>query len=144
VPTDIGSLDTTANGEVAAAGGHELSRRQLTAMVAIGFGGLFSTGGIRPDGLVLQANDATWPPGREGRGEQGQTERDDDRTPAPYKARNARPWPQLLSYPRPERPGNRASARCRPAALSGSLDRDGPADARPARDPDGRPNWPDD
>ena len=43
----------------AAAGGHELSRRQLTAMVAIGFGGLFSTGGIRPDGLVLQASGAT-------------------------------------------------------------------------------------
>ena len=42
------------------------------------------TGDAAPD-----ANDATWPPGREGRGEQGQTERDDDRTPAPCKARNA-------------------------------------------------------
>jgi hypothetical protein len=31
-------------------GGYELSRRQLTAMVAAGFNGLFSTGGIRPDG----------------------------------------------------------------------------------------------
>jgi hypothetical protein len=39
----------------ASEGGCELSRRQLTAMVATGFGGLFSTGGIRPDGLVLQA-----------------------------------------------------------------------------------------
>jgi hypothetical protein len=43
----------------AAEGGYEPSRRQLTAMVAAGFGGLFSTGGIRPDGLVLQANGAS-------------------------------------------------------------------------------------
>ena len=41
----------------ASEGGCELSRRQLTAMVAAGFGGSFSTGGIRPDGLVLQAGD---------------------------------------------------------------------------------------
>ncbi len=40
-------------------GGYELSRRQLTAMVAAGCGGLFSTGGIRPDGLVLQASGAS-------------------------------------------------------------------------------------
>jgi hypothetical protein len=40
-------------------GGYELSRRQLTAVVAAGFGGLFSTGGIRPDGLVLQADGAS-------------------------------------------------------------------------------------
>jgi hypothetical protein len=40
-------------------GGPELSRRQLTAMVAVGFGGLFDTGGIRPDGLVLQAAGAS-------------------------------------------------------------------------------------
>jgi hypothetical protein len=39
--------------------GYSLSRRQLTAVVAAGFGGLFSTGGIRPDGLVLQANGAS-------------------------------------------------------------------------------------
>jgi hypothetical protein len=43
----------------AADGGYQLSRRQLTAVVAVGFGGLFSTGGIRPDGLVLQANGAS-------------------------------------------------------------------------------------
>ena len=43
----------------AAEGGYELSRRQLTAVVAAGFGGLFSTGGIRPDGLVLQASGAS-------------------------------------------------------------------------------------
>ena len=43
----------------AAEGGYQLSRRQLTAMVAAGFGGLFSTGGIRPDGLVLQASGAS-------------------------------------------------------------------------------------
>ena len=43
----------------AAEGGYQLSRRQLTAMVAAGFSGLFSTGGIRPDGLVLQASGAT-------------------------------------------------------------------------------------
>jgi hypothetical protein len=43
----------------AAAGGHRPNRRQLTAMVAAGFSGLFSTGGIRPDGLVLQASGAS-------------------------------------------------------------------------------------
>jgi len=43
----------------AAEGGYELSRRQLTAVVAAGFSGLFSTGGIRPDGLVLQASGAS-------------------------------------------------------------------------------------
>ncbi len=43
----------------AAEGGYALSRRQLTAMVAAGFGGLFSTGRIRPDGLVLQASGAS-------------------------------------------------------------------------------------
>jgi hypothetical protein len=43
----------------AAAGSHELSRRQLAAMVAAGFSGLFSTGGIRPDGQVLQASGAS-------------------------------------------------------------------------------------
>ena len=43
----------------AAQGGYELSRRQLTAMVAAGFDGLFSTGRIRPDGLVLQASGAS-------------------------------------------------------------------------------------
>ena len=43
----------------AAEGGHELSRRQLTAMAAVGFGGLFDTGRIRPDGLVLQASGAS-------------------------------------------------------------------------------------
>ena len=42
-----------------AEGGYEPSRRQLTALVAAGFGGLFSTGGIRPDGLVLQASGAS-------------------------------------------------------------------------------------
>jgi hypothetical protein len=46
-------------GIYAAEGGYELSRRQLTAVVAAGFGGLFSTGGIRPDGLVLQASGAS-------------------------------------------------------------------------------------
>lgn len=43
----------------AAEGGYQPSRRQLTAMVAAGFSGLFSTGGIRPDGLVLQASGAS-------------------------------------------------------------------------------------
>ena len=43
----------------AAEGGYALSRRQLTAMVAAGFSGLFSTGGVRPDGLVLQASGAS-------------------------------------------------------------------------------------
>jgi hypothetical protein len=42
-----------------AEGGYELSRRQLTAVVTAGFDGLFSTGGIRPDGLVLQASGAS-------------------------------------------------------------------------------------
>jgi hypothetical protein len=42
-----------------AEGGYALSRHQLSAMVAAGFGGLFSTGGIRPDGLVLQASGAS-------------------------------------------------------------------------------------
>jgi hypothetical protein len=42
-----------------AEGGYQLSRRELTAMVAVGFGGLFSTGGMRPDGLVLQASGAS-------------------------------------------------------------------------------------
>jgi hypothetical protein len=46
-------------GIYAAEGGYELSRRQLTAMVAAGFDGFFSTGGIRPDGLVLQASGAS-------------------------------------------------------------------------------------
>jgi hypothetical protein len=40
-------------------GGYQLSRRQLTAVVAVGFGGLFDTGRIRPDGLVLQASGAS-------------------------------------------------------------------------------------
>jgi hypothetical protein len=43
----------------AAEGGYQLTRRQLTAVVAAGFSGLFSTGGIRPDGLVLQASGAS-------------------------------------------------------------------------------------
>ena len=43
----------------AAEGGYALSRRQLTAMVAAGFSGLFSTGGMRPDGLVLQTSGAS-------------------------------------------------------------------------------------
>jgi hypothetical protein len=43
----------------AAEGGYDLSRRHLTAMVAAGFNGFFSTGGIRPDGLVLQASGAS-------------------------------------------------------------------------------------
>jgi hypothetical protein len=43
----------------AAEGGYQLSRRQLTAVVAAGFNGLFSTGGSRPDGLVLQAGGAS-------------------------------------------------------------------------------------
>jgi hypothetical protein len=43
----------------AAEGGYEPSRRHLTAMVAAGFNGLFSTGGIRPEGLVLQASGAS-------------------------------------------------------------------------------------
>ena len=46
-------------GIYAADGGYHLSRRQLTAVVAAGFEGLFSTGGIRPDGLVLQASGAS-------------------------------------------------------------------------------------
>jgi hypothetical protein len=46
-------------GIYAAKGGYELSRRQLTAMVAAGFGGLFDTGGFRPDGPVLQASGAS-------------------------------------------------------------------------------------
>jgi hypothetical protein len=43
----------------AAEGGYELTRRQLTAVVAAGFSGFFSTGGITPDGLVLQASGAS-------------------------------------------------------------------------------------
>ncbi|HME66352.1 MAG TPA: hypothetical protein VKG61_15810 [Streptosporangiaceae bacterium] len=43
----------------AAQGGYQLSRRQLAAVVAVGFGGLFDTGGIRPDGQVLQAAGAS-------------------------------------------------------------------------------------
>ena len=43
----------------AAEGGYELSRRQLTAVVAAGFSGFFSTGGIRPDGLVLENRGAS-------------------------------------------------------------------------------------
>lgn len=43
----------------AAEGGYQLTRRQLTATVAAGFNGLFSTGRIRPDGLVLQASGAS-------------------------------------------------------------------------------------
>jgi hypothetical protein len=43
----------------AAEGGYELSRRHLTAVVAVGFGGLFDTGGTRPDRLVLQASGAS-------------------------------------------------------------------------------------
>jgi hypothetical protein len=43
----------------AAEGGHQLSRRQLTAMVAAGFSGFFSSGGIRPDGLVLENRGAS-------------------------------------------------------------------------------------
>jgi hypothetical protein len=43
----------------AAEGGYELSRRQLTAVVAVGFSGFFSTGGIRPDGLVLENRGAS-------------------------------------------------------------------------------------
>jgi hypothetical protein len=43
----------------AAEGGYQLSRRQLTAMVAAGFSGFFSTGGIRPDGLVLENRGAS-------------------------------------------------------------------------------------
>ena len=43
----------------AAEGGYQLTRRQLTAVVAVGFGGLFTTGWIRPDGLVLQASGAS-------------------------------------------------------------------------------------
>jgi hypothetical protein len=46
-------------GIYAAEGGYQLTRRQLTAVVAAGFGGLFSTGGVRPDGLVLKANGAS-------------------------------------------------------------------------------------
>jgi len=43
----------------AAEGGYQLSRRQLTAIVAAGFSGFFSTAGTGPDDLVLQANGAT-------------------------------------------------------------------------------------
>ena len=43
----------------AAEGGYELSRRQLVAVVAAGFSGFFSTGGIRPDGLVLENRGAS-------------------------------------------------------------------------------------
>jgi len=43
----------------AAEGGYELTRRQLIAVVAAGFSGLFSTGGVRADGPVLQASGAT-------------------------------------------------------------------------------------
>jgi hypothetical protein len=43
----------------AAEGGYQLSGRQLTAMVAAGFSGFFSTGGIKPDGLVLQNRGAS-------------------------------------------------------------------------------------
>src|SRR5580704_16188306 len=43
----------------AAEGGYQLSRRQLTAVVAAGFSGFFSTGGMRPDGLVLQNRGAS-------------------------------------------------------------------------------------
>jgi hypothetical protein len=46
-------------GIYAAEGGYALSRRQLTAMVAAGFSGMFSTGGMRPDGPVLQASGAS-------------------------------------------------------------------------------------
>ena len=43
----------------AAEGGYELSRRQLTAIVAAGFSGFFSTGGMKPDGLVLENRGAS-------------------------------------------------------------------------------------
>jgi hypothetical protein len=43
----------------AAEGGYELSRRQLIALVAAGFDGLFSSGGVKPDGLALQATGAS-------------------------------------------------------------------------------------
>jgi hypothetical protein len=43
----------------AAEGGYQLTRRQLTAVVAAGFSGLFATAGTGPDGLVLQASGAT-------------------------------------------------------------------------------------
>lgn len=43
----------------AAQGGYQLSRRQLNAVVASGFSGLFDIGRIRPDGLVLQASGAS-------------------------------------------------------------------------------------
>jgi hypothetical protein len=46
-------------GIYAAEGGYQLNRRQLTAVVAAGFDGLFDTGGMRPDGLVLQASGAS-------------------------------------------------------------------------------------
>ncbi|HJZ26972.1 MAG TPA: hypothetical protein VJ370_11925, partial [Streptosporangiaceae bacterium] len=62
----VASLATSAvgyylsyRGIYAAEGGYEPSRRQLTALVAAGFSGFFSTGGIRPDGLVLQASGAS-------------------------------------------------------------------------------------
>jgi hypothetical protein len=43
----------------AAEGGYELHRRQLRAVVAAGFGGLFSTREMKSDGLVLQASGAS-------------------------------------------------------------------------------------
>jgi len=46
-------------GIYAAEGGYQLSRGQLTAVAAAGFGGLFDTGGFRPDGPVLQASGAS-------------------------------------------------------------------------------------
>jgi hypothetical protein len=39
--------------------GYKLTRRQLTAVVAAGFDGLFSTGGLKPDGMILQASGAS-------------------------------------------------------------------------------------
>ena len=46
-------------GIYAAEGGYQLSRRRLAAVVAVGFDGLFSTGWISPDGVVLQASGAS-------------------------------------------------------------------------------------
>src|SRR5215472_1530267 len=43
----------------AAEGGYQPSRRQLSAVVAAGFGGLFSPGEMKSDGLVLQASGAS-------------------------------------------------------------------------------------
>src|SRR5260370_335578 len=43
----------------AAEGGYALTRRQLTAMVAAGVSGLFSAGGVPPDGPGLQASRAS-------------------------------------------------------------------------------------